>query len=70
MTLRVRPLFAEGEAPPASLAWLVTVPNTPKAYEVAEAEIFEEARALHERLEDLYAEQKPKPIPNPLAGIC
>ncbi len=66
LTLRVRPLFAGGEAPPASLAWLVTVPNTPKAYDVAEAAVFAEARELHRRLEDLYEDQKPKPIANPL----
>lgn len=62
LILRVKPFFREGTAPPDSLAWLVTVPSKPEHYEVADAGIFDAARALHERLEAYYEAQRPKPL--------
>jgi len=68
LILRVRPFFREAAEAPASLAWLVTVPSAPTAYKVTDPAIFTEARELHLHLEELYADQKPKPIGLPLGA--
>ncbi len=69
LVLRVAPFFRDAEEAPKTLAWLVTVPSTPSAYETADPAIFGAARELHEKLEDLYEEQKPKPlVPTEMLG--
>jgi len=68
LVLRVRPFFRGADAPPSSLAWLVTVPSVPTAYRTASPEVFAAARSLHEKLRDLYEEQEPNPlVPNQLS---
>ncbi len=75
MVLRVRPFFREASEPPASLAWLITVPTPPTSYAVADAAIFDDARALANRLIELADDQRPKPykfpsiIPMMSAGV-
>ena len=62
LVVRVRPFFREAEETPASLAWLVTTPSKPTAYDTADPAVFDEARALHKRLEAYYDAQEPKPL--------
>lgn len=66
LVLRVRPFFAEGHPPPASLAWLVTVPTPPLQYAVTDPGIFEEARGLANHLLELMEAQEPKPLHAPV----
>jgi len=62
LVLRVRPFFHEADEPPASLAWLVTVPSAPTGYSIASADVFETARGLYKKLHGLYNDQRPKPL--------
>ncbi|MHC4841790.1 MAG: hypothetical protein ACYTDT_12710, partial [Planctomycetota bacterium] len=59
LVLQVAPYFVEKKNDtPGYLAWLVTVPNKPLDYKVADAGAYDDARALQERLERLASEQQ------------
>ncbi|MDC1143075.1 DUF2330 domain-containing protein [Planctomycetota bacterium] len=58
LVLQVAPHFIEKKNDtPGYLAWLVTVPNKPLAYDIADKKIFDQARRLQGRLDDLADEQ-------------
>ena len=57
MLIRVQPFFKDAETNPEYLAWVITVPNTPTRYDVAEESALDAGPALHEKLYELAREQ-------------
>lgn len=57
MLIRVQPFFKDAETNPDSLAWVITVPNTPTRYEVANEAALNAGSELHEELFQLARQQ-------------
>ena len=70
LVVRVSPFFQGVEELPGYLAWVLTVPSKPMAYAVASRGIFDEARDLHRRLQDMAASQEARrsKFSNPFPG--
>lgn len=57
MLIQVQPFFKDAETNPEYLAWIITVPNTPARYEVADEAAINAGPELHERLFQLARQQ-------------
>ncbi len=60
LIVRVAPVFPDFDYGPPRLAWLVAVPSHPTGYDVIDADIFESAQRLYQRLESLADAQRPR----------
>ena len=57
MVIRVAPYFHQGEDSPPYMAWVLTVPNQPTGYQIADQGVVEEAFWLRTRLVAMAKEQ-------------
>ncbi|MBZ0138058.1 MAG: hypothetical protein K8I27_17005 [Planctomycetes bacterium] len=57
MLIQVQPYFKDADTNPDYLAWVITVPNTPARYDLAEETALKVGPELHERLYQLARQQ-------------